>query len=66
MPLPEFNLEEKAYVVTGGGRNLGVALTGGIVEAGTAKVYCRISSPNRMRDGTKTKKTQKQRPETCI
>ena len=40
MPLPEFSLEGKVYIVTGGGRGLGVALAGAIVEAGAKKVYC--------------------------
>jgi len=40
MPLPEFNLKGKVYIVTGGGRGLGVALAGAIVEAGAKKVYC--------------------------
>ena len=40
MSLPEFSLEGKVYIVTGGGRGLGVALAGAIVEAGASKVYC--------------------------
>src|SRR5271170_2955988 len=40
MPLQEFSLEGKVYIVTGGGRSLGVALAGGIVEAGAKRVYC--------------------------
>lgn len=38
--LPEFSLQEKVYIVTGGGRGLGVALAGAIVEAGAKRVYC--------------------------
>lgn len=38
--LPEFSLQGKVYIVTGGGRGLGVALAGAIVEAGAKKVYC--------------------------
>lgn len=38
--LPEFSLQGRVYVVTGGGRGLGVALAGAIVEAGAKKVYC--------------------------
>ena len=40
MGLPEFSLDGRVYVVTGGGRGLGVALAGAIVEAGAKKVYC--------------------------
>src|SRR5579862_4255314 len=38
--LSEFNLDGRVYVVTGGGRGLGVALAGAIVEAGAKKCYC--------------------------
>jgi short chain dehydrogenase len=38
--LPEFSLQGKVYIVTGGGRGLGVALAGAIIEAGAKKVYC--------------------------
>ena len=38
--LPEFSLQDKVYIVTGGGRGLGVALAGAIIEAGAKKVYC--------------------------
>jgi len=40
MSLPEFSLEGKVYIVTGGARGLGVALAGAIVEAGAKRVYC--------------------------
>jgi NAD(P)-dependent dehydrogenase (short-subunit alcohol dehydrogenase family) len=53
MPLPELSLERKVYVVTGGGRGLGVALARAIVEAGAAKVYCLDFSPP---DDTMSKK----------
>jgi NAD(P)-dependent dehydrogenase (short-subunit alcohol dehydrogenase family) len=40
MVLPEFSLDGRVYIVTGGGRGLGVALAGAIVEAGAEKCYC--------------------------
>jgi len=40
MSLPEFKLDGRVYIVTGGGRGLGVALAGALVEAGAKKVYC--------------------------
>jgi len=40
MPLPEFNFKGKVYKVTSGGRRLGVALAGVIVEAVVKTVYC--------------------------
>lgn len=38
--LPEFSLQGKVYIVTGGGRGLGAALAGAIVETGAKRVYC--------------------------
>jgi NAD(P)-dependent dehydrogenase (short-subunit alcohol dehydrogenase family) len=38
--LPEFSLQGRVYIVTGGGRGLGVALAGAIVEAGAKRDYC--------------------------
>lgn len=44
---PEFNLQDKVIVVTGGGRGLGLALAGAVYQGG-AKVHCldRLATPH--------------------
>jgi NAD(P)-dependent dehydrogenase (short-subunit alcohol dehydrogenase family) len=66
MPLPEFSLEGQVFVVTGGGRGLGVALTGAIIEAGAKKVYSIDLLPEPHEDWYKVKRALKDRGDRIV
>jgi len=66
MPLPEFSLEGQVFVVTGGGRGLGVALTGAIIEAGAKKVYSIDLLPEPHEDWYKVKRNLKDRGDRIV
>jgi NAD(P)-dependent dehydrogenase (short-subunit alcohol dehydrogenase family) len=66
MSLPEFSLEGKVYIVTGGGRGLGVALAGAIVEAGARKVYCLDLLPEPHEGWVKVKQNLKAKGDNLV
>jgi NAD(P)-dependent dehydrogenase (short-subunit alcohol dehydrogenase family) len=66
MPLPEFSLDGKVYIVTGGGRGLGVALAGAIIEAGARKVYCIDLLPQPHEGWFQVKQNLKERGENLV